>query len=203
MKVTYFKARARAEPTRMALALGGIPFEDERLGREEWMAFKPKTPYGSMPLLEDEGRVLAQSSAIQRYAAKKAGLEPSDPWLAAKVDEICAYLDSDVSGPLSATFAMSGEEKMAARKKIAEETWPPMFKKLDDMLAKNGTGYFVGESITMADLIMYNQVWGTKAGFMDGIPTSIMDDFSNIQKLYKNIGANPKIVEYQSKTYGE
>ena len=37
-----------------------------------------------------DGKQLAQSSAIERYAAKLAGITPSDPWETAKVDELLA-----------------------------------------------------------------------------------------------------------------
>eukprot|EP00955_Chlamydomonas_euryale_P063929 358814-Chlamydomonas_euryale.AAC.9 len=37
--------------------------------------------------MEVDGKVLAQSGAMERYVAKLAGVYPSDPWEAAKVDE--------------------------------------------------------------------------------------------------------------------
>merc|ERR1711982_61281 len=65
VKLTYFNLRGRAEPTRMLLAYGGIEYEDCRVtpgfvDPTEWMALKPKTPYGSLPLLEWNGECLAQ-----------------------------------------------------------------------------------------------------------------------------------------------
>ena len=38
--LTYFEARARAEPVRMAFAYGGIKFNDIRIKMEEWPALK-------------------------------------------------------------------------------------------------------------------------------------------------------------------
>ena len=72
VKLTYFNLRGRAEPTRLLLAYGGIEYEDCRLvpgfvDPKEWMVLKPNTPYGSVPLLEWNGEVLAQSMAIARY----------------------------------------------------------------------------------------------------------------------------------------
>merc|ERR1711868_215988 len=60
VKLTYFNLRGRAEPTRMLLAYGGIEFEDCRVANEGWMSLKPKTPYGSLPVMEWNGEGLAQ-----------------------------------------------------------------------------------------------------------------------------------------------
>ena len=51
LKLTYFNIKARAEPTRLALFIGGIPFEDIRLSHgEEWPAHKGEMPYGQVPV---------------------------------------------------------------------------------------------------------------------------------------------------------
>ena len=72
IKVTYFNLRGRAEPVRLLLAYGGLEYEDCRLvpGFEDpkpWMALKPKTPYGGLPLLEWNGETIAQSLTITRH----------------------------------------------------------------------------------------------------------------------------------------
>merc|ERR1712088_721156 len=64
VKLTYFNLRGRAEPSRLLLAYGGIKFEDCRLtpafeDPKEWSELKPKTPYGSLPLLEWDGTCIA------------------------------------------------------------------------------------------------------------------------------------------------
>ena len=36
IKITYFNMKGRAEPARLCLAIGGIPFEDVRLSGPEF-----------------------------------------------------------------------------------------------------------------------------------------------------------------------
>jgi glutathione S-transferase len=45
-------------------------------------------PFGQVPVLEVDGHFLAESYAILRYAGGLAGLVPSEPLAAAKVDEV-------------------------------------------------------------------------------------------------------------------
>lgn len=59
--------------------------QDYRFAREEWAALKPQMPFGQVPVLEVDGKYLAQSKAIEMYAARLTGLYPTDTWEAAQV----------------------------------------------------------------------------------------------------------------------
>ena len=70
LKLTYFDFHGgRGEPARLALSMGGIPFEDDRVPPSDWQRRKPDTPFGALPVLEVDGQTLAQSNAINRYWA--------------------------------------------------------------------------------------------------------------------------------------
>ena len=65
MKFYYFDLYAKGEPIRMALWKAGVQYEDVRPTGPSWAEFKPKTPFGQMPVLElDDGTMLAQMNAI-------------------------------------------------------------------------------------------------------------------------------------------
>ncbi|OQS02778.1 glutathione S-transferase, partial [Thraustotheca clavata] len=93
LKLSYFDLAARAELTRLALYIAGIPFEDERLTREEFAVRKPTLPFKQAPTLTIDGEVFAQSHAMARYAGRLGGLYPSDPLAAYRVDEVIASSD--------------------------------------------------------------------------------------------------------------
>ena len=67
LKLTYFDFHGgRGEPARLALAIAGIPFEDDRVPGSDWPRRKPSTPFGSLPVLEVDGAIVTQSNGINR-----------------------------------------------------------------------------------------------------------------------------------------
>jgi glutathione S-transferase len=58
-------------------------------GESRTPEFLRLNPMGQVPVIElDDGRALAQSNAIIRYLGARSALLPTDPYLAAKVDEL-------------------------------------------------------------------------------------------------------------------
>src|SRR6478735_7883520 len=120
LKLTYFDFHGgRGEPARLALSLGGIPFEDDRVPPSEWANRKAQTPFGALPVLEVGGQVVSQSNAINRYVGKLADLYPSDPWQAALCDEAMEAVE-DITTKIVATRALSEEPKKAQRKALVD-----------------------------------------------------------------------------------
>ena len=77
----------RAECTRVACHIAGVPLDDARMGYDGMYASGALT-FGTFPALVVEGKgVLNQTQAIARYVGGLCGLYPSDPFLAAKADE--------------------------------------------------------------------------------------------------------------------
>jgi glutathione S-transferase len=90
-KLIYFDFPGKAAGLRLAAAHGGLEFEDHRFkSRDELVAMKEsgELPYGQVPALSVDGKILAQSNAIMRYIGKATNLYPSDPIQAALVDSI-------------------------------------------------------------------------------------------------------------------
>ncbi|KAL5013717.1 hypothetical protein ScPMuIL_007987 [Solemya velum] len=51
-RLIYYNSRCRAELSRLALAVGGIKYEDVRVPDDEWPRLKPKMPQACIPVLE-------------------------------------------------------------------------------------------------------------------------------------------------------
>ncbi|KAL2917217.1 hypothetical protein HK105_203282 [Polyrhizophydium stewartii] len=200
LKLTYFDLRARAEATRLALTIGGIPFEDHRVARSEWPELKKKTPFGQLPVLTVDGKTqIAQSHGVLRYAGALAGLYPTaDALKAALVDQIVLQLE-DMNGVIFSRSFANDEEKMAARRAIAEKTFPDMFAAMDAVIAKHTGGkWCVGDSMTVADISLYVFVTIMKTGVWDGIPATLADSYAHVMRVFNGVASHPKVIEWEA-----
>lgn len=176
LKLTYFDFHGgRGETARLALSIGGIPFEDDRVPGSTWPSRKAATPFGSLPVLEVDGRVVTQSNGINRYVGKLANLYPTDAWQAALCDEAMDVVE-DVSHPLGATFSIKDEEeKRARRQALVDGPLGSVLPRLARRLVEHGGEFFADGRLTVADLKVFLWIRHLKSGSLDYIPTDLVD----------------------------
>ena len=66
----------------------------------------------------------------------------------------------------------------------------------NDMLGQSKSGYFVGDTITAADLKAYGFFHSLNTGAYEYIPMDYLSDCGNINKFMNKMLSHPKISEY-------
>jgi glutathione S-transferase len=155
-KLTYFNIRGRGEWLRLILAQAKVPYEDKRVEFRDWNDTKPTTPFCKLPILTVDGTVLSESKAIASYLASEHGLHGTT-----NLEKAYAHMISDVirhAQDASIAFLIEKDEtkKNEMVKKFSEETFPTVCEKLETHLKKNGTGWFVGNKVTYADICAFD-----------------------------------------------
>ncbi|CEG48312.1 glutathione s [Plasmopara halstedii] len=200
LKLTYMPHPGRAEAIRLALHIGGIDFEDERITREELVARKPSLPFHQLPVLEVDGEIVAQSLAILRYAGKLSGLYPmTTPLAAYRVDELFSIIDEMFNNLLwGASYREKDSEKqLAMRANLSTSIVPKTLGFLEKVISRNKGSYATGAHLTVADLAIYGVLLGFKAG-IPGFPKTIADSYENLQRVFKLVAEHPKVIEWNS-----
>jgi glutathione S-transferase len=200
LKLTYFDFHGgRGEPARLALSLGGIAFEDDRVPVSDWERRKPDTPFGALPLLERDGQILAQSNAINRYVGKLTDLYPSDPWQAALCDETMEAVE-DINGMIVATLFLPEEEKKVRREALVAGPLPFYLKRLERRLEERGGQYFAADRLSVADLKVFVWIRHLKSGALDHVPTNLVDRIApKLGEHYERIKNEPGVKAYYAK----
>ena len=203
----------RAEVTRLCLYMNDIEFVDHRISDTERDQFKKNgqlpngmiAPFCQLPVLEVDGKIVAQTGAIARFCGKLSGMYPPDnDFDAARVDQII-----EAAQDINYIVSISGreknlEKKLLARERLTKVHLPKWFQFLENLLIENNeSDWFVGNSMTIADLSIWGLLGWLTSGLLDGVPKSVLDPYKNLIELKNKISQHPKIKEWMLFKYGK
>lgn len=193
-KLYYTNHKGRAELIRWIFKQADVPFEDIRFTREEWLAFKPKTPYGGLPVLEIDGKLYAGSLPLVRYVAEQHGLAGSN-----ELENLELASIYDMTEDLMLRVISVFEEKDETRKakllqELKETHVPKYFGITEGVITKNGSpeGWIYGKTVTYADfrVVQTSDVVTMFCG------SDFLDAYPAIVKLKQTVEALPKIAKW-------
>jgi glutathione S-transferase len=197
LKLTYFDFDGgRGEPARLALHIGGISFEDQRIPGRDWLAFREKTPFLAMPTLEVDGKIVSQSNSINRYVGKLTGLYPKDDWQALLCDEVMDAAE-DISARIAQTIDLPADAKKKAREELSAGHITRYLEQFQARLSAAGGEYFADGRLTVADLKVFMLIRWLRSGALDHIPKDLVDRAAPmLVEHLERMTNHPKIVEY-------
>ena len=174
-KLIYFDFDGgRGEVARLAFAVGGLAFQDDRVSFADWPGRKPLMPFGALPVLEIDGAAVAQSNSINRYVGRLVGLYPADPWQAALCDETMDAVE-EIAARVFATIVLPEAEKKAQREELANGPVPYSLSRLQQRLEAHGGRYFADDRLTVADLKVFVWIRHLRSGALDHVPSDLPD----------------------------
>lgn len=200
LKLSYFDFHGgRAEPARLALAIGGIAFEDHRFAFPEFAEVRKSTPFGQVPALHVDGVQVTQCDAILRYAGKLAGLYPTDAFQALLCDEVM-YVVEEAGVKLGPSFRLTGDAQKEARTALVNGSMPVYLGWLQKQLLANGGEYFADKRLTVADLKVFVDVRGLNSGRLDHVPTDLVEKVAPALNAHmQRIAQTPAVAQYYAR----
>jgi glutathione S-transferase len=192
LKYTYFNLRGRGETVRLCLAYGGLKYEDKRVEFKDWPQLKATTPWGTLPVLEVDGRPIGQSMTIARYVAREAGLAGSNSVEQALIDSV-VDATTDFREKMIETHFKPEDQKAAAQKEFQEKTIAVVLPNLEKFATANKAkpGFFVGSKTSLADVHFFSIM-----EILQSSAPNVLSTYPTLKKIFDNVAANPKIVEY-------
>ncbi len=198
LKLTYFDIHGgRGEAARLAMYIGGVEFEDNRLSFPQFSGARATFPFYRVPMLEVDGVEVSQCNAINRYVGKLTGLYPTDPVQALFCDEVMDAVE-DIVSKVSSTFGIRDEEQLKlVRKRLAEGPMSLYLSQLGNILESRGGEYFADHRLTVADLRVMVWVRSLRTGTLDHVPPELPDTLApRLVEHLQRVESHPKVVEY-------
>jgi len=196
-KLHYFNIRGRAEVARLIMAHANVEYEDYRFEFNDFATIKANYPLGQVPVLEVDGKMLAQSRAINRFLAKKYGLAGKDAMEQAKVDMYVDCLEDLIPKIRPAVREYMTNQRnqqdteLVLIHEVAEKHLVPYIQLIEKHLEKNGSGFLVGNSLTWADIehfSFFSALIEMKPDLLSDVP-----HFKNLRSVVEN---EPPIKKY-------
>ena len=176
-KVYGASASPFVRKVRAVLAEKGIAYElDPVIPFNVSPEFKRISPLGKIPVYEDGGRTLADSSVICAYlerAHPTPALYPKDPYDYGRALWFEEYADTALAGEIGAKIFfplvvgplfLGREPDKAGAQKAMDESLPPLFDYLENQL--HGDGWLMDGNFSIADVAVGSQFVNLRhAGF--------------------------------------
>lgn len=154
--------------------------------------------FGQVPIISIDGKVYTQTAVCNRFCAEVAGLYPlNDKHVMWAIEEVGGILQ-DVYMELFSIHGKNPEECKEVRRNTAETTFPRFLGGLNDLANERATNdvWYVGESITLADLWIYCLFDDVCSGVFKELSAEDVKPFSRLMKIYEGVRDHPKVVAW-------
>lgn len=157
----YFDLYGRGEVFRMIFTYLKVSYTDHRVEFSEWPTLKtsPLCEFGVLPVLDINGRRLAQTRSIMRYVCQVYYLYPTrtslkDIYL---TESVCDLID-DLRTPLITLIFNKDADGIA---KHYDSNIEAGLEMLETRLANNpaNSGFFLGGAVSMSDFAVFEFLW--------------------------------------------
>jgi glutathione S-transferase len=200
LKLYRFVISGHAHRAELMLSLLSLPVElvevDLRKGAQKQPDFLALNPFGQVPVLDDNGVVVADSNAILVYLARRYGGPawlPTDPVGEAAVQRWLSVAAGPIAfGPAAARVNVVFGGKHNTDDVLARSH--ALLKTMDPLLAR--TPFLVGETPTIADVAGYTYIAHAPEGNVS------LADYPHVRGWLARIEALPGFVPMQKTRAG-
>ncbi|KAL3852307.1 hypothetical protein ACJMK2_015966 [Sinanodonta woodiana] len=195
-KLHYFNGRGAAEPARILFALADVEYEDVRYEMEDWPAKKPEMPLQALPVLEIDGKMMTQSQAIARYLAREYGFNGTDNMETFRIDEIHEAIVELQRELYKLHYEKDEDKKKEINQSLVDTIIPKFMNFFERRITENhrSGGYFVGDGITLADVLVYNITYN-----MEQKLKLSLDKWPKTAAVCKKVASHPKVSAWLKK----
>ncbi|XP_050494941.1 glutathione S-transferase-like [Bombus huntii] len=148
-------------------------------------------PYKKLPVLEVDGKPVAQADAVARYLARKYDLMGRNERDALICDVLVDTLEDLEQAICYCRMEEDPERKEARMNQLLNETIPLYLTKFDQIIGKY-EGYIIPSTTTWADFVFAETLENFE--YMFGAP--VLDKYPALQALKKRIHTIPAISDW-------
>lgn len=195
-KLYYFDIRGIGETARLLLHYGKIEFEDCRFTGEEWAStnLRAVSQTKKLPVLQIEGHYLIESYAINRFLAKRVGLEGKGEFEQAHVDAVADIVKDFYAAVAPWLYRLKGwieGDASPFKAKHFDESvkiYLPLFVQI---LEQSGSNFVAKSGLTWADFPLTEFLLSLKQ-----VEPTVLNGYPVLQDYMARIRLVPELKDY-------
>ncbi|KAB5565415.1 hypothetical protein PHYPO_G00241210 [Pangasianodon hypophthalmus] len=183
--ITYFPVRGRCTAVRIMLSDQGQQWKEVVVSLEDWMKgdLKKTCVFGQLPKFQDGDLALFQSNTILRHLGRKHGAYGKNDSEAALID-----MFNDGVEDLRIKYIKLIYQEYETGKDAYIKDLPNHLSKFEAVLAKNKSGFLVGDSISVADYSLFDVLLNHQV-----LSPTCLDSFPALKGFVQRMSSRPKI----------
>ncbi|XP_077080412.1 glutathione S-transferase P-like [Siphateles boraxobius] len=183
--LTYFAVKGRCGALKMMLADYGQQLKENLVTFDEWTKgdIKASCVFGQLPKFQDGDLVLYQSNAMLRHLGRKHGAYGKNDCEASLIDMMNDSVEDLRLKYIKLIYQEYETGKEAFIKDLANHLKP-----FETILAKNKSGFLVGDQISFADYNLFDLLLNLKV-----LSSTCLDSFPALKSFVDKTSARPKV----------
>ena len=193
IKLTYFDFNFwRVDILRLSFSFSDIPYELEKISRENWRFKKKDFPFGQLPVMTIDKKVFCHTHSIARYCAKKSFLYDKEDMKILVIDQVLDWAN-EITNLIAPSIRAAIREKdinksKKLRKEFIENNLHKWFSYLENLFVNSSVNKkFFTDKFSIADITAWRVIYWFSSGKLDMIDDSFLKDLPLLKKYYDNI----------------
>ena len=193
IKLTYFDFDFwRIDILRLSLSHSNIPYEYERIPREDWDERKKEFPFGQLPVMTINKKKYAHTHSLAKFCAAKSLLYDDDELKILIIDQVLDWANEItilIAPSIRAAMREKNIEKSRRLRKLFIEnnlvTWFEYLERLFDDSSREKK--FFTDKFSIADITAWRLIYWFCSGKLDGIDSSFLREVPILKEYYDSI----------------
>ena len=193
IKLIYFDFNFwRFDILRLALGYAKVPYECERVKRQDWPKVKQDFPFGQLPIMIIDEKKYAHTHSIARFCALKSGLYSNNELKAIVIDQVLDWSNEITNKIAPSIRAAMIEKNLEKSKKLRREfidndllLWFSYLEKLFDQCSTKKN--FFNDEFSMADITAWRIILWFCSGKLEQIDKAFIKNFPLLENFFNKI----------------
>ncbi|XP_067314188.1 glutathione S-transferase P [Pseudorasbora parva] len=183
--LTYFAVKGRCGALKIMLADNGQQLKENLVTFDDWMKgeIKASCVFGQLPKFQDGDLVLYQSNAMLRHLGRKHAAYGKSDCEASLIDMM-----NDGVEDLRLKYIKLIYQEYETGKEAFIKDLPNHLKPFESVLAKNKSGFLVGDQISFADYNLFDLLLNLKV-----LSPTCLDSLPALKSFVDKLAARPKV----------